>query len=88
MGLRTDEVITPDMVGVLWAYHGWMHIAPVAEEVRNPQRNIPLSLLGGVGIIIFLYLGANFAYYLIIPREEMAGLTQTTVATDFSLRLR
>jgi amino acid transporter len=75
------------MVGVLWAYHGWMNIAPIAEEVRNPQRNIPLSLLGGVGIIIFLYLGANFAYYLIIPRDEMAGLTQTTVATDFSLRL-
>lgn len=75
------------MVGVLWAYHGWMNIAPVAEEVRDPQRNIPLSLLGGVCIIIFLYLGANFAYYLIIPREEMARLTQTTVATDFSLRL-
>src|SRR5262249_52658 len=30
------------LVGVLWAYHGWMNIAPVAEEVRNPQRNIPL----------------------------------------------
>ena len=75
------------MVGVLWAYHGWMNIAPIAEEVRHPQRNIPLALFGGVAIIIFLYLGANFAYYLIIPREEMAGLTTTTVATDFSMRL-
>jgi amino acid transporter len=75
------------MVGVLWAYHGWMNIAPVAEEVRDPQRNIPLALLGGVGIIIFLYLGANLAYYLIIPRPDMARLTETTVATDFSLRL-
>ncbi len=75
------------LVGVLWAYHGWMNIAPIAEEVRDPQRNIPLALFGGVGIIIFLYLGANFAYYLIIPRAEMALLTQTTVATDFSQRL-
>jgi amino acid transporter len=74
-------------LGVLWAYHGWMNIAPVAEEVKSPQRNIPLALLAGIGIIMFLYLGANLAYSLIIPRAEMATLTDTTVATEFSLRL-
>ena len=75
------------LVGVLWAYHGWMNIAPVAEEVRQPQRNIPLGLLGGIGVIIFLYLGANLAYALIIPAEQIKGLTETTVATDFGSRL-
>lgn len=74
-------------LGVLWAFHGWQNLAPVAEEVRQPQRNIPLALLGGVAIIITLYLGANLAYYLVIPRAEMAELKQTTVATEFSLRL-
>lgn len=74
-------------LGVLWAYHGWQNLAPVAEEVRRPQRNLPLALLGGVAIIITLYLGANLAYYLVIPRLEMAQLKQTTVATEFSLRL-
>ncbi len=64
-----------------------MNITPVAEEVRNPQRNIPLALLAGVGMVIFLYLGANFAYYLILSGPDMAGLTDTTVATVFSLRL-
>jgi amino acid transporter len=71
----------------LWAYHGWQNIAPVAEEVRRPQRNLPLALLGGVAVIITLYLGANLAYYLVIPRAEMAQLKETTVATEFSLRL-
>ncbi|HTU19756.1 MAG TPA: amino acid permease [Gemmataceae bacterium] len=74
-------------LGVLWAYHGWQNLAPVAEEVRQPQRNLPLALLGGVAIIITLYLGVNLAYYLVIPRVEMAELKQTTVATVFSLRL-
>ncbi len=74
-------------LGVLWAYHGWQNLAPVAEEVRQPQRNIPMALLGGVAIIITLYLAANLAYYLVIPRVEMAELKQTTVATEFSLRL-
>src|SRR5262249_17489491 len=44
------------LVGVLWAYSGWMHVAMVAGEVRRPGRNMPLALLGGVAIIIFLYL--------------------------------
>jgi basic amino acid/polyamine antiporter, APA family len=74
-------------LGVLWAYHGWQNLAPIAEEVRRPQRNLPLALLAGVAIIITLYLGANLAYSLVIPRLEMAQLKQTTVATEFSLRL-
>ena len=75
------------MVAVLWAYHGWMNVGPVAEEVREPGRNIPLSLLGGVLALIALYVGANFAYLTVIPRAEMAGLTQTAVSTEFGLRL-
>ncbi|MBY0527136.1 MAG: amino acid permease [Gemmataceae bacterium] len=75
------------LFGVLFAYHGWMNIAPVAEEVRNPHRNLPLSLLGGTLTVIFLYLGANLAYYLVVPQPEMAGLSNTSVATEFSMRL-
>src|SRR5262245_15609513 len=75
------------LVGVIWAYHGWMNIGPVAEEVKNPQRNIPLALIGGVGAIIFLYCGANFAYYLVIPQPEIIQLRDTPVATEFSQRL-
>jgi amino acid transporter len=75
------------LLAVIWAYHGWMNLGPVAEEIKNPQRNIPLSLLSGVGIIITLYLGANLGYYLIIPQQEVAGIKDTTVATEFSLRL-
>jgi amino acid transporter len=75
------------MLGVQWAYHGWMNIAPIAEEVRQPQRNIPLALLAGVGTVIFLYLGANVAYHLVIPQFEMRDLTKTTVAAEFAMRL-
>jgi amino acid transporter len=77
-------------LGVLWAYHGWMNIGPVAEEVRRPQRNLPLSLLLGVGIVVFLYLGANVAYYSILPGGEMAPLSKEgspPVVTAMFLRL-
>jgi amino acid transporter len=75
------------MVGVYWAYHGWMNIAPIAEEIKEPQRNIPRALIVGVLILIALYVGANVAYYLVIPQPEMKLLHSTPVATEFSERL-
>jgi amino acid transporter len=75
-------------LGVLWAYHGWMNIAPVAEEVRQPQRNLPLALLLGVGIIVFLYLGANVAYYAMIPGTEIAALEPQGTPTSTAMFLR
>jgi amino acid transporter len=75
------------LVGVLWAYNGWMNVSMIAGEVRQPRRNLPLALLAGVGVIIFLYLGANLAYSLILPRQDMAGLEDVSVLTAFSGRL-
>ncbi|HSQ56188.1 MAG TPA: amino acid permease [Gemmata sp.] len=81
------------LIGVLWAYHGWMNIAPIAEEVKEPQRNIPVGVLGGVVILIGLYCGANLAYDLVLPRDEIirknehGELSSTPIATDFFLAL-
>lgn len=50
------------MILVLYAYGGWNDASFVAAEVRDPQRNIPRALLGGVGIILLLYLLINGAY--------------------------
>jgi amino acid transporter len=75
------------LIGVFWAYHGWMNIAPVAEEVQQPQRNIPLALFCGIFTIIALYVSANVAYYLVLPRQEIVALGGRTVAAEFALRL-
>jgi len=75
------------LVGVFWAYHGWMNIAPVVEEIKDPQRNIPLSLLTGVGVIILLYVSVNLAYLLTMSSSEIKGLKDTTVAGAFAFRV-
>ena len=75
------------LVAVFWAYHGWMNIAPVAEEVQNPRRNIPLALLVGTMTIMIVYVSANFAYYLVMPGTFMERLTDRPVAAAFGLRL-
>lgn len=81
------------IVAVMWAYHGWLNIAPIAEEVKDPQRNIPRSLIGGILILIFLYVGANVAYYTAVPAHDMVqrdannSLSSTPLSTEFCARL-
>ncbi|MGL4553058.1 MAG: APC family permease [Gemmataceae bacterium] len=81
------------LVAVLWAYNGWMNLAPVAGEIQDPQRNIPIALIAGVFILIALYCGANLAYHLVIPREVMIAkgadgrLSSTPLATEFCAAL-
>jgi APA family basic amino acid/polyamine antiporter len=60
------------LLAVMWAYHGWSGFTPVAEEIREPQRNIPLALLGGMGIVTLLYVSANVAYYGVLSMDELA----------------
>jgi basic amino acid/polyamine antiporter, APA family len=69
------------MLAVMWAYNGWHGIAPVAEEVRDPGRNIPLALFGGVGLLMLLYVSANLAYHGVLSMDEMAEAGQNTAQT-------
>ncbi len=59
------------MLAVMWAYNGWEGVTPVAAEVRDPHRNIPIALLGGVGILIAVYVGANVAYHGVLSMDEL-----------------
>ncbi|HXT57744.1 MAG TPA: amino acid permease [Pirellulales bacterium] len=61
------------MIAVLWPYDGWINIAPVAEEIRDPQRNVPLALALGIMIVIALYVLANLAYHVSLPMDQVAG---------------
>jgi APA family basic amino acid/polyamine antiporter len=76
------------LVGIIWAYHGWMNLAPMAEEVKDPNRNLPLAFLMGTLAIIVLYCSVNVAYHLVVPRGDMIALGGSSpVATLFANRL-
>lgn len=59
------------LLAVMWAYHGWHGITPLAEEIRDPQRNVPLGLIGGIGIVIVLYVSANISYHGMLSMSEL-----------------
>jgi amino acid transporter len=64
------------MVGVLWAYDGWISVTPLAEEIREPERNIPRALILGMATLVAVYLGATLAYHYVLPIEEVAAASQ------------
>jgi APA family basic amino acid/polyamine antiporter len=61
------------LVAVLWAYEGWHDVSFAAGEMRQPQRDFPRGLIGGVAIIVALYLAANLAYLHVLTPQEIAG---------------
>lgn len=68
------------MVGALFSADAWNNVTFTAGEIRNPSRNLPLSLVLGAGGVIVLYLLANIAYLSALPvkaaPEAMAKLKQ------------
>jgi len=56
-----------------FAYSGWEGATYVAEEVKNPSKNLPLSLFLGISIVIFLYLLTNIAYLTQLTPQEIAN---------------
>ncbi|MEN6560502.1 MAG: amino acid permease [Acidobacteriota bacterium] len=66
-GLMLLAAIGAAMVGSLFASDAWYTVTYIAGEVKNPKRNIPLSLVLGAGTVVLLYVLANIAYVLILP---------------------
>ncbi|HEY6804859.1 MAG TPA: amino acid permease [Pyrinomonadaceae bacterium] len=66
--------------GSLFSADAWNNITFTAGEVKDPKKNIPLSLAFGTGIVIALYLLANVAYLVTLPFEKIQGADR--VATD------
>src|SRR6185369_16633304 len=61
------------LVAALWSYDGWNNVSMVSSEIRNPQRNLPLALIGGTSAVIAIYLLANWAYFHVLTATEVAG---------------
>ncbi len=61
------------LIAVMWSFGGWDESPFIAEEVRNPERNLPLSILGGLWTVAVLYVLVNAAYLAILSPGELAG---------------
>ena len=75
------------LIPVMWTFGGWDEAPFVAEEVRDPERSLPLSVLGGLWAVALLFVLVNAAYLAILTPAEMAatGGRTATVAMGRAL---
>jgi len=73
------------LIAVFWAYDGWVYITWVAGEVKDPQRNLPRSLILGLLIVGVIYLAINAVYLYALPMSGIARETAVAQAAAVSM---
>jgi APA family basic amino acid/polyamine antiporter len=69
------------MLAALWGYDGWDNLTFVAGEVKDPNRNIPLAIIGSTILVIVLYVVANVSYFYVLDPTTIASIsTSSSVA--------
>jgi len=71
------------MLGVYWPYDGWINVAPLSEEIQEPQKNVPRGLSLGLLLVIVVYVGTVTGYHLVLPMQSVQQ-TQTVAADVFA----
>ena len=83
--IGTITLIGVAMVGSLFAMDAWNNVTFTAAEVKNPSRNLPLSLAFGTGTVILLYTFANFSYLRVLPLSgDPQGSTALARGIEFA----
>lgn len=72
-------------ISLLWVYDGWADVTFVSGEVKNPQKFMPIVLIGGTLAVITIYLLANVAYLHLLDINQIAG--SKLVAADAAYRI-
>ncbi len=84
---NTVRLVGVAMVGALFSSDAWNNVTFTAAEVRNPKRNLPLSLALGVGLVSALYIACNFVYLNVLPLEAIQHAPEDRVATAAAAKI-
>jgi APA family basic amino acid/polyamine antiporter len=80
-GFTTIRLVGVAMVGALFSSDAWNNVTFTAGEVRNPKRNLPLSLALGAGVVSALYVASNFVYLNVLTLDAIKAAPEDRVAT-------
>lgn len=94
MGNNTDSIIYPvvsngksiptalgsTLLAVLFAFEGWTNVGAIAGEMKHPSKDLPVAIIGGVSIIMAVYLLINIAYIKVIPASTLMNIESPATA--------
>ena len=84
IGFAALGAIASAMVGSVFSSDAWNNVTFIAGEVKNPQRNIGLSLFLGTLIVTIIYVAANLMYVSVLPMQELTFAKDNRIALSVS----
>lgn len=84
-GISTGSALGSTLLAVLFAFEGWTNVGTIAGEMKNPAKDLPRAIVGGVSIIMAVYLLINIAYIKVIPAEELMNIESPAAAVAMKL---
>ncbi len=79
-GINAGSALGTTLLAVLFAFEGWTNVGAIAGEMKNPARDLPRAIVGGVSIIMAVYLLINIAYIRVIPASELMHIESPAAA--------
>lgn len=84
-GKNMAAVFGSTLLAVLFAFEGWTNVGTIAGEMKNPGRDLPRAIIGGVSIIMVVYLVINIAYLWVIPADQLMNLESPASAVAMKI---
>ncbi len=84
MGAAAVGAIAASMVGSIFSSDAWNNVTFIAGEIKNPKRNIGLSLFLGTLAVTLIYVSTNFMYLAVMPLHDIAFAKSDRVAVAAS----
>ena len=72
-GVSTGAVIGQLLIAILFAYDGWINVGAIAGEMKNPGKDLPTAIVGGLAFVMAVYIVINLAYLWVLPASELAN---------------
>lgn len=73
-GISIGGVLGQLLIAVLFAYDGWINVGALAGEMKNPGKDLPKAIVGGLSLVMAVYLTINLAYLWVAPAHELASV--------------
>jgi basic amino acid/polyamine antiporter, APA family len=86
-GLVALGAVASAMVGSIFSSDAWNNVTFIAGEVKNPKRNIGLSLFLGTLIVTIIYVAANLMYLAVLPLDQLAFAKDNRIALSVSTEI-
>ena len=71
-GISPTGVIGQLLVAILFAYDGWINVGAIAGEMKNPGKDLPKAIVGGLSLVMGVYVVINLAYLWVLPASKLA----------------